>query len=133
MYVYSDGSGHEGHAAAAAHMMTRRQEPSRTSGCYLGSKAAAGDAERAGIPQGLQMTSDVDQVLILTNSQATMQAIFALVRSSRASRSQIEVDIKHALTARDKAQYDTGIAWIRAHIGIHGNELTDREASFKAI
>lgn len=32
--TYSDGSGAEGHAASAAHMMTRRAEPTRTSSTY---------------------------------------------------------------------------------------------------
>ena len=46
--------------------------------------------------------------------------------------SQIERDIKAALHQRGKLQLDTGISWVRAHIGIKGNELADQRATFES-
>ena len=49
-----------------------------------------------------------------------------------APRSQIEQDIKTALRRREALGLDTGISWVRAHIGIRGNELADQHATFQS-
>lgn len=45
-------------------------------------------------------------------------------------KSRIEKEIKAALRRREALALDTGINWVRAHIGIQGNELADLHATF---
>ena len=49
-----------------------------------------------------------------------------------APRSRIE-DIKAALRRRAMLSLDTGISWVRAHIGIRGNELADQYTTFQSF
>lgn len=44
-------------------------------------------------------------------------------------RSGIEKEIKMALRWRQLNNLDTGIGWVRAHIGIKGNELADQHVT----
>lgn len=130
--IYSDGSGSEGHAAAAAHMMTRRTEPPRTTSSYLGPIATSGDAELQGLLLALQLSSDLDQVLILSDSQASIASLHKLARGTQPPRSHIETQIKAALQERGSANMDTGISWVRSHIGMEGNEKADTEAGMRS-
>ena len=80
---YSDGSGAEGHAASAAHMMSRRAEPERTTHAYLGPITTSGDAELQGLLLGLQLTKDTDQVLLVSDSQAGLASIHTLAQGTQ--------------------------------------------------
>ena len=132
--TYSDGSGAEGHAASTAHVMTRA-EPERTlsSSSYLGTIATPGDAELQGLLLALQLTSGLDQVLLLSDSlQASIACLHKLAQGTQSPRSGIEVRIKRALRQRGSSQMDTGTSWVRAHIGINGNEKADTEAGIRS-
>lgn len=72
---YSDWSEAEGHAASAAHVMLRRNGPLSTKTTYLGQFATTGDAELQGINLALQTAADMDQVLLLTDSQSNVSAV----------------------------------------------------------
>ena len=71
-------------------------------------------------------------LLILTDSMAAKATAIHLSLGA-APRSQIEKDIKAALHRRDSLKLDTGISWVRAHIGIKGNELADQHATFQSF
>lgn len=117
---YSDGSGAEGHAASAAHFMSRRDGPLPTKSAYLGHFATPGDAELQGINLALQICADMDQVFLLSDSQASISAVLNMASGTQPPRSGIEREIKQHLARRGAAHLETGIAWIRSHIGIPG-------------
>ena len=131
--AYSDGSGAEGHAAGAACLMSRRAEPTTTMSHYLGTKATSNDAGLQGILCSLQLVGDMDQILLLSDSQAGVASMLNLAKGDTAPRSGIERAIKRMLASRGQQNLDTGISWIRAHIGIPGNEAADREAGLKSF
>ena len=54
-------------------MMSRREEAERIAGAYLGNLATPGDAELKGLSLALQLTRDLDQVLLLSDSQQVSQ------------------------------------------------------------
>ena len=85
------------------------------------------DSEQRGVLKALQ--SDEDMLLILTDSMAAKATAINLANGD-APRSQIEVDIKTALRRREALALNTGISWIRAHIGINGNKLADQHATY---
>ena len=75
------------------------------------------------------LQTDDDMLLILTDSMAAKLTTINLAKGA-APRSQIEQDIKMALRRRESLTLDTGISWVRAHIGIRGNELADQHATY---
>ena len=87
------------------------------------------DSERRGVLEALQ--TDEDMLLILTDSMAAKATTINLATGA-APRPQIEQDIKTALRRRQALSLDTGITWVRAHIGIRGNELADQHATFQS-
>lgn len=70
-----------------------------------------------------------DQVLLLSESMAAVSTILNLCVGAP-PRSQIEQDIKAALQSR--GYLECAISWIRAHIGIRGNETADARASLES-
>lgn len=108
--IYSDGSGAEGHAASAAHFMSRRDEPEPAISSYLGPLATSGDVELQGILLTLQMSQLRDQILILSDSQASIATVHNLALRRQAPCSDITCAIKQGLARRGEANLDTGIS-----------------------
>ena len=127
--AYTDGCGREGHTAYAYHRTSRRETSEHTSGGYLGRGATVADSERRGVAAAL--TSDEDMLLVLMDSMAAKQSAINLAKGAP-PRSAIERSIKSSLCRRQALGLDTGISWIRAHIGIEGNEIADRHATFES-
>ena len=120
--AYSDGCGRDNHNSYACHREDRRGGKETTTGGYLGPISTVADSERRGVLEALQ--TDDDMLLILTDSMAAKATAINLAKGA-APRSQFERDIKAALRRREALSLDTGISWVRAHIGIRGNELAD--------
>ena len=86
------------------------------------------DGERLAIALALEEEVS-DMIDIVSDSQAAIQTVYNLNRGHR-PRSHIECRIKAALKYQTT---DIGILWIRAHIGIPGNEKADKRAEYESI
>ena len=113
--------------------MSRRDEPEPTSSHYLGPLATSGDAELQGILLALQASKLRDQVIILSDSQASITSVHKLCSGEQAPRSGIEKAIKRTITERGRPNLTTGISWVRSHIGITGNELAGKAAGQRSF
>ncbi len=90
---------------------------------WLGPLATVCDGELEGIAIALKQ-ADADDVLIIADSQATIQ-ISVNVSKGRSARTAAERRIAVATARRHRAQQKTKIGWIKAHIGVTGNEAAD--------
>ena len=103
--------------------------PNTTSGGYPGPVSTVADGERRGVTEALR--SDQDMLLALTDSMAAKATTINLARGAP-PRSGINRDVKAALQRREAQHLDTGISWLRAHIGVKGNGIADEHALFQS-
>ena len=125
--VYTDGSGKDGQTAAGVFSTDIRGNEDRSYGSYLGPRSTSFDAEMQAIATALA-TEDSATVLIISDSLSAVQTTLALSRGEPPG-SAIEATIKDRLHHRHNAYQDTHITWVRAHIGVTGNEKADKLAA----
>ena len=89
---YLDGSGAECQAASAAHLMSRRDGPLPTKTAYLTQFATSGDALLQGVNLALQTAADMDQVLLLTDSQSCVSALLKVASGTQPPCSGIALE-----------------------------------------
>ena len=94
----------------------------------LGHTSTPLDAELQAINIALATESSAT-ILIISDTLSALQTILALSNGSPPG-SAIEARIKDLLHHRHALHHDTAITWVRAHIGIEGNERADRIAAF---
>ena len=88
-----------------------------------------------GLNCNIFMSQDMDQVGALlelelpTDTMAAKQSLLNLSEGSP-PRSHRETHPGPSAHAGKKRQLDTAISWVRAHIGITGNERAGREATY---
>jgi len=98
-------------------------EPSKST--YLGAKASVAGGERVGILNALQIHLDNPEITTLSDSLTAIQSVLNVAKGHPA-RSGIERSIGTLLRQRDARGLTTNAAWVKAHIGIPGNEAADR-------
>lgn len=96
-------------------MMTRREEPTATGGCYLEPKANVADAERVGILQALNLS------LVTQPHQTPRLGLHPPGGNTRDAQpgGRHHPEVWHRARNQEGLQaregLDTGIAWVRAH------------------
>ena len=89
----------------------------------VGSIATLWDGEVAGIPQALRMAPDVD-MLVLSDSMAALRAIKRGADRGR-GRSRDLVEVVDEVGRRIMKGLSTQFGWVKAHVGVDGNERAD--------
>ena len=89
----------------------------------VGSIATVWDGEVAGIRQALRMAPDVD-VLVLSDSTAALRAIKRAADNGR-GRSRDLVEVVDEVGRRITKGLSTQFGWVKAHVGVEGNERAD--------
>ena len=120
---YTDGSGRDAHAAAGTWDPT-----GGGSGAYLGTKSIAIDAEKLAIALTLESNTHRDNITICSDSSAALCATRNISQGAQCT-SGIEIRIKRALQHLHHQGVKTYLVWVRAHIGIKGNEEADAQAN----
>lgn len=95
---YSDRSGAEGHAASAAYLMSRRDGPLPTKTVYLKEFTTSADVELQGTNLALQISADMNQVLLISDRQASVSATRNIASGTQPLRSGIERERKQLLS-----------------------------------
>ena len=125
--AYTDGSKAEGLAAEGVFSEGPCGSRPNSYGDYLGDTASIADAER--LAMTLAMEREPGMLAILSDSKAAIATAHRLANGAT-PRSDIERRMKDCLTAGER---EIGVAWVRSHIGIGGNERADRQAPLERI
>ncbi|KAF8434017.1 hypothetical protein BGX38DRAFT_1275823 [Terfezia claveryi] len=119
--------------AAAFFSEDSRGNPSTTGHSYLGAEStvADADAERQAIVLALRANRDMPMIALRSDSSSAISSTVSISQGLQAPRS-IECELSALLMERETAFYGTTISWVRAHIGIPGNEQADQLAAFSS-
>ena len=119
LVVYTDGSRvSDGRVGGGWHA------PGNGAGSVaVGSIATVWDGEVAGIRQALRMAPDVD-MLVLSDSTAALRAIKWAADRGR-GRSMDLVEVVDEIGRRTTKGLSTQFGWVKAHVGVDGNERAD--------
>ena len=98
-------------------------------GKAIGKVATVWDGEVNGIRTGIEQSDANKKVLILTDSQAAVKAIKKAGRTGKARTRDLQ-RIFELINERQSIMGPQAVAlgWVKAHIGITGNEKADEEA-----
>ena len=119
LVVYTDGS-RDGDGRVGG----GRHAPGNGAGSVaVGNVATVWDGEVAGIHQALRMAPDVD-VLVLSDSTAALRAIKRAADRGR-GRSRDLVEVVDQIGRRITKGLSTQFGWVKAHVGVDGNERAD--------
>ena len=102
--------------------------------CKLDDGCSNNQAEELAISKALEALEKIDTpqntpraATIFTDSRITIDSI----RNTRNHNHLVE-DIRKKMTSLDRADWNIEISWVKAHVGIVGNELADRLAKAAA-
>ena len=88
-----------------------------------GNIATVWDRGVAGIRQALRMAPEVD-ILVLSDTTAALQADKRAARTGH-GRSRDLVEVIDKVGRRSLMDLSTGFGWVKAHVGLNGNERAD--------
>ena len=119
LVVYTDGSrDSDGHVRGRCHAPGNGAD-----NVAVGNITTVWDGEVAGIRQALRMAQDVD-LLILSNSTAVLWSIKRAAKGGR-GRSRDLVEVVDEVGRRSMRGLSTQFGWVKAHVGVDGNERAD--------
>ena len=116
MVVYTDCS-RDGDGRVGGGLHARGNGAGRVA---VGNIATVWDGEVAGIRQALRMAPEID-ILVLSDSTAALHAIKHAARDGRGHSR----DLVDEVGRRCRMGLSTRFGWVKAHIGIDGNEKAD--------
>ena len=96
---------------------------------HVGGTATVWDGEVAGMAEAVKTFERGERILLLADSRA---AISAVKKAGRTGKARTR-DLAKLLTTIGEREEEDGkgsvtLGWVKAHIGIHGNEMADRMA-----
>jgi len=121
--VFSDGTGRGSEVASGAFVQDSKDRGEKFGG-FLGNLASVADGERKGIALAIQNAPPDRKSCILSDSSTAIHTALRL-SSGAPPRSGIEIELREALLGR---KHTTAVAWIRGHLGLHGNTVADKLA-----
>jgi ribonuclease HI len=137
--IYTDGSGTEGKAGAAA-ALYRKGGRTKVLGYHLGplAKHTTYEAEAVGVLLGLELLGrerDARKATIFLDNQGVIQAVGNThARSGQHILGHIHGKAnKLAEPTRRRCKTDLTITWVSGHDGVEGNEKADVEAKKAAL
>jgi ribonuclease HI len=96
----------------------------------LGTRCSNNQAKQLAIIKALEAIETIDipensprTIDIFTNSRITLDLL-----QNANNHSYLIEEIRKRLSYLDRANWTTGISWVKAHAGIYGNEMADKIA-----
>ena len=127
--IYTDGSKNE-HGVGSGVAIFVQQKMALQLQFRLGTSCSNNQAEQLAIVKALEAIETIDipessprTIHIFTDSRITID----LLKNTNDHSYLIE-EIRKRLSTLDRADWTIGISWVKAHVGIYGNELADRLA-----
>ena len=127
--IYTDGSMSKQGVVGSGYYLQQRQL-----GVRVGTMATVWDGEISGMYMGLKVASNKeDKVIILSDSKAAIQAVINAGRGGKARTGDLvqlgkEIRNQQSLYGPDNVT----VGWVKAHVGIEGNERADEMAKMGA-
>lgn len=101
----------------------------RGAGVAIGKLAMVWDGEVNGILNGIKSTTRERKVLILPDSQAAINAGREAGRTRKARTKELKEIVEMIAERQGELGQDAvNLGWVKAHIGIEGNEKADERA-----
>ena len=111
------------------------EQERRGQGTALGTRATVWDGEIEGIKEAIRHCTPGPS-LILPDSQAAIKAVVKAGKRGRARTAALKEAIKGIAEKQQREGENEKVvmvAWIKAHIGIYGNERSDQMAKEESV
>ena len=127
--IYSDGSRSEEGVVGGGYYLQQGQL-----GVRVGMMATVGDGEITGMKLGLRAAGNTEEkIIILSDSKAAIQAVINAGRRGKARTRDLAHLGQQIPRRQDLYGLDNvAVGWVKAHVGIEGNERADEMAKMGA-